>query len=128
MRYCKTVQAFLLTENCALVSQPFENQLECAETEKMQLRDSCRKIGQRQESTEDKLASMEADLAMMQAKLDEAVEAKADADVAVESMTFKMNEMERDLAQVRQQFCRYHQNHNPISIRNCKTNSFVIHV
>ena len=115
MRYCKTVQAFLLTENCALVNKPFENQLECAETEKMQLRDSCRKIGQRQESTEDKLASMEADLAMVQAKLDEAVEAKADADVAVESMTFKMNEMERDLAQVRQQFCRYHQNHNPIT-------------
>ena len=110
------------------MSQPFENQLECAETEKMQLRDSCRKIGQRQESTEDKLASMEADLAIMQAKLDEAVEAKTDADVAVESMTFKMNEMDRDLAQVRKQFCRYHQNHNPISIRNCKTNSFVIHV
>ena len=101
-------------------------QLECAETEKMQLRDSCRKIGQRQESTEDKLASMEADLAMMQAKLDEAVEAKADADVAVESMTFKMNEMERDLAQVRHQFCRYHQNHNPISIRNCKTILFLL--
>ena len=97
MRFCKTVD----TENCALVNKPFENQLECAETEKMQLRDSCRKIGQRQESTDDKLASMEADLAMMQAKLDEAVEAKADADVAVESMTFKMNEMERDLAQVR---------------------------
>ena len=101
MRFCKTVEPFIYTENCALVNKPFENQLECAETEKMQLRDSCRKIGQRQESTDDKLASMEADLAMMQAKLDEAVEAKADADVAVESMTFKMNEMERDLAQVR---------------------------
>ena len=99
----KLYKLFFSLRIVRIVSKLFEMQLECAETEKMQLRDSCRKIGQRQESTEDKLASMEADLAMMQAKLDEAVEAKADADVAVESMTFKMNEMERDLAQVRQQ-------------------------
>lgn len=66
----------------------------------LQLRDSFRKIGQKQESTEDKMAALEAELAMVQASLDEAQDAKGEAVTNLDNLTFRISEMERDLAQV----------------------------